>query len=321
VLGTGGTIATRVAADGVGHVGRSIDGLLAGLPLPPGVTVEAVDLVAKGSNLLTGRDQAAIARAVLDAADRADGVVVAHGTDTLEETALLIDLVHAGPVPVVVTGAQRTADTPDADGPRNLADAIALAADPAARGLGAVVAFGGRILPARGVYKSDTTRTTAFAHRGGVCLGRIDGDRVRVGALPVRAAHLSPAALDRFGQDRVDVLWFTPSTEPDLIPAALAADAAGLVVAGAGVGNTTPEWVEAIRQAILGGAAVVLASRAPLGPVVPLPGFGGGADALAVGALSAGILPPAQARVALQAGLAGRFGHGGLGPWFAAVAG
>jgi L-asparaginase len=95
------------------------------------------------------------------------GVVVTHGTDTTEQTAFFLDLFHADPRPVVVTGAQRAADAPDSDGPRNLTDAVTAAAAPATRGLGVLIGFGGQLFPARGTrarsgLRSPSTRA-AFA--------------------------------------------------------------------------------------------------------------------------------------------------------------
>ncbi|MFF1384101.1 asparaginase domain-containing protein [Arthrobacter sp. NPDC058288] len=93
-----------------------------------------------------------------------DGVAVTHGTDTLEETAFLLDLVHGSPKPVVVTGAQHTADSPEADGPRNVAEAVRAAADQQLRGAGALICFNGTVLSARGARKVHTTASSPFGH-------------------------------------------------------------------------------------------------------------------------------------------------------------
>jgi L-asparaginase len=166
VLAAGGTISMT----GEGGATPAIDGeqLVAGLD-----NVEARTVVNVPSAHLTLADQVRICREARDAARRGAGVVVTHGTDTLEETAMLCDVIHDAEAPIVFTGAIRPASQPGADGPANLVDAISVAASEAAAGMGVLVCFGGEIHHARCVRKTDTTSLVAFSSPQTGTLGRV----------------------------------------------------------------------------------------------------------------------------------------------------
>src|SRR4051794_12775016 len=163
VLATGGTIASRRRADGSSVAAAGADELVASLTSLPDVDVVLDDVFRIGSYRMTLDRMAQLAtRACMHLADGAVGIVVTHGTDTIEETALFLDLFVGDEAPIVLTGAQRAADAPDSDGPRNLAEAITVAAAPQSRGLGTLVVFDGTVFPARGVRKAHTLASTAF---------------------------------------------------------------------------------------------------------------------------------------------------------------
>ena len=185
---------------------------------------------------------------------RHDGVVVTHGTDTLEETAALLALTHDGVTPVVVTGAQRPFDDPAPDGPTNLAAALAWAA----RGRpGVTVVFDGRVLPAIGARKVHTSALTAFAAPGRGPLASVDGGVVREHATAPPTGLADPP--ERL--PRVDVVAQYVGADAHAIDAAAAAGAEGVVIAAFGAGNATPPVVAAAEALIARGVPVAVASR------------------------------------------------------------
>ena len=180
VLATGGTIASRSGAGGATAQDGG-DDLVGRLDLPPGLHVRVRDVVRVGGFRMTldRVHEVALAVAAELRDDAAAGVVISHGTDTIEETAFFLDLFHDDPRPVVVTGAQRAADAADTDGPRNLSDAVVAAAAPAARGLGVLIGFGGQLFPARGTRKTHTVAADTFANPAGGPLGWVRGGTSR----------------------------------------------------------------------------------------------------------------------------------------------
>lgn len=303
VLSTGGTIASRHDERGVSLACDDASALLERLPVPADVPVVGKDVLCVGSYLLTPADMARIAREVHRtlADDDVLGVVVTHGTDTMEETAFLAELWHDDHRPVVFTGAQRPADAPDKDGPRNLADAITVAADPRSRDRGVLLVFDGAVFGARGTRKTQTLAAAAFAAPDTGPLGQVRDGALAYLALPVRFPPIEPAELAGV---RVDVVAFYPGADTAALDAVVAAGATGVVLEATGSGNANPRICDAIARLTGAGVVVALSTRVHSGPVAGLYGNGGGADLVEAGAIPTGTLRPSQARILLTTLLA-----------------
>jgi len=243
LLALGGTIA--MSADPARPM-LDARALLAGLSneAVAGVEVETAALVA--SSQLSLEDALRHARRARDLAAGGSGVVVTIGTDTLEEIAMLIDLLHGpGPAPIAITGANRLASAPGADGPANVLDAIAVAGAAAAEGLGAVVVFAGEIHAAAQVAKVDSTGPAAFASPASGPLGRVIDGRLWLAARPRRRAALDVQQLTA----RVPIVTAALAEDGAMVEAALALGADGLVASVLGAGHAPPAMAAALADA------------------------------------------------------------------------
>jgi L-asparaginase len=303
ILTTGGTIASRPDSRGGVRAAAGADELAAvATEWAPGVTVSADEIFRIGSYNMTDEAMLTVALRCREeaASDEIDGLVVTHGTDTLEETAYLVDLLYNGQKPVVFTGAQRNAAIADSDGPRNLGDSVRFAAEPAARGLGVVVCFAGRVDGARHATKIDTEALGAFASPGHGPVGAVTANAAAVFAPRVRPsnlAHLSGLSA------RVDLIRLYAGIDGTTLRAAQEAGAAGIVIEAFGIGNANHAVLEEVRRAVSEGVFVLVSSRCLQGFVSPVYGDAGGHDLLQAGAHFAGNLRGPKARILLACAL------------------
>jgi L-asparaginase len=224
------------------------------------------------------------------------GVVVTCGTDTMEEIAYLADLMVTSDKPIVFTGAQRHADFPDSDGPRNLHSAILVAASEAAQGLGAVIVFEDEIHAARDATKTHSSRVGTFASAEHGKLGDVDGAVVTVSRRTTRRDPIAAAAIET----KVDLVKACMGADGRFIDCAVETGSRGIVLEAFGRGNVTLAMTEAIRRAVRRGAVVAITSRSPQGRVAPTyTGGGGGYDLSQAGAVFAGDLSSVKTRVLL----------------------
>jgi L-asparaginase len=226
------------------------------------------------------------------------GVIISHGTDTLEETAYWIDLTVNSEKPVVLIGAQRNASEPDFDGPRNLLNAIRICVDPQSKGKGAMLAMNNQINAARDVTKTHTSNVETFKSGDFGFLGVVDFDRIVYARTPLRRQHV-PVKSNIMPD--VEIIAMYGGADGHLIKAAVDHGAKGIVIQGLGWGNVNLPMFAAIKEAIAKGVPVVIASRVPNGRVLPNYGFeGGGKTLVDAGAIMGDDLSPHKARILLM---------------------
>ena len=295
VLGMGGTIAGRAASahDNVGYVAgvTPIEELVAGAA-PAGAAIESDAVAQIDSKDLDWDDLRRLIARVAHHAARADvrGMVVTHGTDTLEETAYALHRTHASGKPVILTGAMRPASSLQADGPQNLRDALTVAADPAARGV--LVAMAGRVHAGDAVRKVHPYRLDAFSSGDAGAVALVEEGAVRWLREPrVDPAPVTTAALAA-PWPWIEIVTAAAGADPRVVEALLAAGVQGLVVAATGNGTLHRALEVALERAASAAVPVLRATRCRDGRIIDAPGE-------PVRIASAGALTPVQARIEL----------------------
>lgn len=315
VLATGGTIAGagpdavhtsgyQAGAIGVATLLDAVPALarIARVEAEQVASIDSKDLALPLWRTLAERVNALAARSDID------GIVITHGTDTLEETAYLLQLTAKTDKPVVLTAAMRPATALSADGPINLFNAVQVAASPAARGQGVLLAFANRIHSARDVAKVSTYALDAFQSPDVGVLGWVRDGQVefaRRAARPHTLASrftieaIAPGAPGH-GWPAVEVVSSYAGVTRTLVDALVAAGVRGIVVAGTGNGSLHADLQDAFAEAATRGVAVVRSSRTGSGHVMR----NAAAPDSALGFVSAGSLNPYKARVLLMLALA-----------------
>lgn len=305
VVGTGGTIASKYDPKIGGHVSEaSVQDLTAAVPeLAEAAEIKMVEHSNINSALMdtcTAFGLRDTLRNVLKDKSVA-GIVVTHGTATLEETAYLMDLTLGSDKPVVITGAQRNFDEKDPDGPRNLLYAATIAAHPDARDRGVLVALGGEIHSARDATKVNPEILTCFGARDGGAVGAVTKQGVTFFSMPQRRLHLD---VDHV-KENVHVIKMVQGASDLLFRACVRERVDGIVVEGTGGGNVNLSFYEGICAALEAGIPVVSGIRLPSGAPHPGKGYPGSYQSLiSKGAISSGYLSGIKARILLMVALA-----------------
>ena len=307
IVATGGTIAgAQTSPQGPGYTAGAFDvgTLIQSVPqLKDVAQITGEQLVKIGSQDMNDAVWLKLAKRVneLLKTDDVAGMVITHGTDTMEETAYFLDLVVKSDKPVVLVGSMRPATAVSADGPGNLYDAVAVAADPQAKGRGVLVVLNDQVHAARYVYKTNTTQVDTFRSPDHGPVGHVETSDPELFEVPggrrTTQSEFSVEGLESL--PRVDIVYAYANMGRELIDAAVKAGAKGLVVAGVGNGNMTSEALEALSEARKQGVVVVRSTRLPSGSVTR----NAEVDDDKLGFIASEELKPSKARVLLKLAL------------------
>lgn len=225
------------------------------------------------------------------------GIVLTHGTDTLEETAYLLDRLLAPTKPVILTGAMRPNSDPAWDGAANLTDSVRVAASPGATGAGVLVVFHGHILLGRDATKRHTDHPATFGTRDGDTLGSVRGEFIVLNSTPPPSAPpLAPILAEG-----VEILTLPMGSDGRMVDLAVSGGASGLILQGLGCGNVPLTAVPAVERALARGIPVVICTRCWQGETRDTYAYrGAGRTLVAAGAVLSGRLPAHKARLELM---------------------
>ncbi len=295
LIQTGGTIASKPDSSGNVQPSDAVNALLEGLPELRRFELEVFQPFNLPSPHITPAHILELKRLIEQVAPSVDGIVVTHGTDTLEETAFFLYLTLHTQVPVVVTGSMRHALEPSWDGPGNVWGAALTATSPKSRGRGVLVVFGGDVFDARTVTKTHTSLLHAFGGYPGP-IGQVgvglDGTGVHFFAQPEPRVALEPENVN----PHVEILYAYAGWQGEgLLEAQGRSD--GIVIAALGTGNLPPLAAELLSSAHI---PVVLTTRTHAGPILPIYGYaGGGKKLLEGGVIPASFISAHKARILL----------------------
>jgi L-asparaginase len=307
ILATGGTIAG--SADSKTSVGYTsgavtVDALIGAVPTLKDIArISGEQIASIGSQDMSDSVWLKLANRINEilVADTVDGIVITHGTDTMEETAYFLQLTVRSAKPVVLTGSMRPSTALSADGPLNIFNAVAIAGDPAAAGRGVLVAANDDIHSARDITKSNTTSVQTFLSPQYGLIGTTLYGKQTFFRVPYRK-HTTALEFSLKGvssMPRVDVIYANADMSADLIDAAVKLGAKGIVIAGVGDGNMTTPALDALARAAKAGVVCVRSSRVPTGRTWR----NSEVNDDKLGFIAAGELNPAKARVLLMLAL------------------
>jgi L-asparaginase len=308
ILATGGTIAgaqPKPGEAGYKSGSFSVESLIQAVPgLKEMARVEGEQISNIGSQDMNDAVWIKLARRTneLQKDPSIAGMVVTHGTDTMEETGFFLDLVSTGPKPVVLTGSMRPATAVSADGPMNLYNAVGVAIDPTAWNLGALIVMNDDVYFASEAVKTNTTSLQTFASPNGGLAGNVNYGKFRPASPPVARRDRGGIFSDRPVPDalpKVFIVFSHANAGAELVEAAVAAGAKGIVLAGVGDGNATAPLIQALSAAAKKGVVVVRSSRVGSGVVARNVEL----DDDRLGFVAGMELNPAKARVLLQLAL------------------
>lgn len=203
--------------------------------------------------------------------DKVDGIIITHGTDTLEETAYLLDLTIKSEKPIIVIGAMKTASEPDWDGPRNLLDAIQIINNPNSREMGVLVCLNGEINAASEVTKTHTEDIETFHSMDFGALGFVDRGNVIFNRMPRKLETIETEKIN----SNVDLIKVYAGMGEKFFKCSADSGVDGIVVEAMGVGNVPPETFKGIKYALNKGIPVVLTSRCPSGETLDIYSYPG----------------------------------------------